>query len=92
MDDKSGNLQVVHAEVHMNPDPKNKASLDVEKPDEDDESESTEIEEDQLIVEFKDQAYELLQAYQLEEEYQDMTVEQEAAVVQALTLQEQAEY
>ena len=40
-------------------------------------------------MEFKDQAY---QAYQLEEEYQDMTIEQEAAAVQALTPREQAEY
>ena len=91
-DDESGNLQEVHTEVHMNPEPEDKASLDVEKPDNDDESESTEIEEDQLIVEFEDQAYELSQAYQLEEEYQDMTTEQEAAAVQVLTLQEQAEY
>ena len=85
-DDESGNLQVVCAEVHMNPEPKDKASLDIEKPNEDDESESTEIEEDQQIMEFKDQAYELSQAYQ------DMTIEQEAAVVQVLTPQEQAEY
>ena len=91
-DDKSGDLQVVHAEVHMNLEPEDKASLDVEKCDDDDESESTEIEEDQLIVEFEDQAYELSQAYQLEEEYQDMTTQQEAAAVQALTPWEQAEY
>ena len=43
-------------------------------------------------MEFKDQAYELSQAYELEEEYQDMMTEQEAAAVRALTLQEQAEY
>ena len=92
MDDESGNLQVVCAEVHMNPEPEDKASLDLEKPDDDDEFESIEIAEDQLIVEFEDQAYELSQAYQLEDEYQDMTIEQEAAAVQALTMQEQAEY
>ena len=43
----------------MNPEPEDKASLDVEKPDEGNESESMEIEEDQPIVEFEDQAYEL---------------------------------
>ena len=81
-DDESGNLQVVCTEVHTNLEPEDKVSLDVEKPDDDDdESESTEIEEDQPIVEFKDQAYELSQAYQLDEEYQDMTTEQEAAAV-----------
>ena len=68
------------------------ASPDLEKSDDDDESDSVRVEEDQPIVEFEDQANELSQAYELEKEYQDMTVEQEAAVVQALTLQEQAEY
>ena len=75
----------------MNPEPEDEASPDVEKPDDDHEPESAGVEEDQLIVEFKDQTYELSQAYELEE-YQDMTTEQEAADVQALTLQEQAEY
>ena len=44
------------------------------------------------MVEFDDQSYELAQMYQLEDEYQHMTTEQEAAEVQTLTLQEQAEY
>ena len=83
---------MVYTEVHTNLEPEDKASLDVEKPNDDDESESTEIEEDQPIVEFEDQTYELPQAYQLEEEYQDMTTEQEAAAVQALTPWEQAGY
>ena len=92
-DDESGNTQVIHAEVHMNPEPEDEASPDVEKPDDDDdEPESTGVEEDQLVVDIKDQAYELSQAYEIEEEYQDMMTEQEAAAVQALTPQEQAEY
>ena len=49
-------------------------------------------EEDQPVVEFEDQSYELAQTYQLENEYQDMTAEQEAAEVQTLTPWEQAKY
>ena len=49
-------------------------------------------EEDQPVVDFEDQSYELAQTYQLEDEYQDMTAEQEAAEVQMLTPREQAEY
>ena len=44
------------------------------------------------IVEFEDPTYELSQSYELEPEYEDMTPEQEAAEVQALTPMEQAEY
>ena len=43
-------------------------------------------------MEFEDQSYELAQMYQLEDEYQDMTAEQEATEVQTLTPREQAEY
>ena len=48
-------------------------------------------EEDQPVVDFEDQSYELAQTYQLEDEYQVMTAEQEAAEVQLLTPWEQAE-
>ena len=92
MGDESGNTQVICAKVHMNPEPEDEASPDVEKPNDDNEPDSAGVEEDQSIVEFKDQAYELSRAYELEEEYQEMMVEQEAAVVQALTPQEQAGY
>ena len=44
------------------------------------------------IVEFEDPTYELSQSYELEPEYEDMTPEQEAAEVQALTPMKQAEY
>ena len=44
--------------------------------------------EDQPVIEFEDQSYELAQMYQLEDEYQDMTAEQEATEVQMLTLRE----
>ena len=43
-------------------------------------------------VEFEDPIYELSQSYEIEPEYKDMTLEQEAAEVQALTPTEQAEY
>ena len=44
------------------------------------------------VVEFEDPIYELSQSYEIEPEYEDMTPEQEAAEVQALTPTEQAEY
>ena len=59
-------------------------------------SESTEDDDDfgdePSVVEFEDPIYELSQSYQIEPEYEDMTPEQEAAEVQALTPIEQAEY
>ena len=59
-------------------------------------SESTEGSDDfgdePSVVEFKDPIYELSQSYEVEPEYEDMTPEQEAAEVQALTPIEQAEY
>ena len=59
-------------------------------------SESTEGDDDfddePSVVEFEDPIYELSQSYELEPEYEDMTPEQEAAEVQALTPIEQAEY
>ena len=43
--------QVIHAEVHMNLEPEDEASPNVEKPDDDDdESGSAGLEEDQSIV------------------------------------------
>ena len=44
------------------------------------------------VVEFEDPTYELSQSYEIEPEYEDMTLEQEAAEAQALTPTEQAEY
>ena len=59
-------------------------------------SESTEGDDDfgdePSFVEFEDPIYELTQSYEIEPEYEDMTPEQEAAEVQALTPAEQAEY
>ena len=44
------------------------------------------------VVEFEDPIYELSQTYEMEPEYEDMTPEQEATKVQALTPTEQAKY
>ena len=49
--------------------------------------------EDKLsIVECEDPMYELSQSYELEPEYENMTVDQQAAEVQALPPVAQAEY
>ena len=66
-------MQVIQVEVHRNPETSNK-----QLPQRTDE-------EDQPVVEFEDQANELTQAYKLEPEYHEMTEEQEAETVQALT-------
>ena len=44
------------------------------------------------MVEFEDPIYELSQVYEMEPEYKDMTPEQEASEVQALTPIEQVKY
>ena len=44
------------------------------------------------MVEFEDPIYELSQTYEMEPEYKDMTPEQEAIEVQALTPTEQTKY
>ena len=51
-----------------------------------------EPEDESSIVEFEDPVYELSQAYEMEPEYENMTAEQEAAEVQALSPVGQAEY
>ena len=44
------------------------------------------------LIEFEDLVYELSQTYEMEPEYESMTVEQEAGEVQALSSAEQAKY
>ena len=55
-------------------------------------SDDGEPEDELSIVEFEDPMYELSQSYELELEYENMTVDQEAAEVQALPPVTQAEY
>ena len=83
-----GNTQIVYAEVHVAPRLEDEANPAEEKKG----NKNASDEEDQPVVEFEDQSYELAQMYQLENEYQDITAEQEAAEVQTLTPQEQTEY
>ena len=81
-------MQVIQAEVHRNPETSSVPMVDVDTENSENEGESTPQgtdEEDQPVVEFKDQAYELTQTYELEPEYHEMTEEQEAEAVQALT-------
>ena len=72
--------------------------LEIEEPEKEgtEEHEATSYDgepEDELsIVEFEDPMYELSQSYELELEYKNMTVDQEAAKVQALLPVMQAEY
>ena len=79
-DDESGNMQIVCAEVHVAPRLEDEANPAEEKKG----NKNASDEEDQPVVEFEDQSYELAQTYQLEDEYQDMTAEQEATEVQTL--------
>ena len=92
-DEESGDTQVVQAEVHRNPEPSDIVNVEMEESENGSESTHQETDEkDQLVVEFKDQAYKLTQTYQLEQEYHEMTLEQEADAVQALTPLEQVKY
>ena len=72
-------MQVIQAKVHRNPETSDIQTVDVDTEDSEKESGSTPQgtdEEDQPVVEFKDQAYELTQAYELEPEFDEMTKEQ----------------
>ena len=51
-----------------------------------------ESQDEPSLVEFEDPVYELSQAYEMEPEYENMTAEQEAVEVQALSPVKQTEY
>ena len=81
-------MQVIQVEVHKNLETSSIPTVDVDTENSENEGKSIPQgtdKEDQPVVEFKDQAYELTQAYELEPEYHEMTEEQEAEAVQALT-------
>ena len=59
---------------------------------EDESTDTNELEDEPTVIEFEDPMYELSQTYEMESEYESMTVEQEAAKVQALSPTEQAKY
>ena len=59
---------------------------------EDESTNDDELGDEPTVIEFEDQVYELSQTYEMEPEYESMTVEQEAAKVQALSPAEQVKY
>ena len=59
---------------------------------EDESTDDDEPEDEPSVVEFEDPVYELSQTYEMEPEYESMTVEQEAAKVRAFSSAEQAKY
>ena len=68
VDDESRGTQVARVEVHRNPEPSDIVSVDTEESENESESTHQETDKgDQPVVEFKDQAYELAQTYQLEQ-------------------------
>ena len=82
MDDESGQEKEI--------DVKEQGKMTVEQ-----EGESTnddEPEDEPSMVEFEDPVYELSQTYEMESEYENMTMEQEATEVRTLTPAEQAKY
>ena len=90
MDDESGQEKEIDVEEEGEIDVKEQGKMTVEQ-----EGESTnndEPEDEPSMVEFKDPVYELSQTYEMESEYENMTMEQEATEVQALTPAEQAKY
>ena len=58
----------------------------------DESTDDNEPEDEPSVVEFEDPLYKLSQTYEMESEYESMTVEQEAIEVRALSPVEQAKY
>ena len=59
---------------------------------EDESTNDDELGNDPTVVEFEDPVYELSQSYEMEPEYENMTMEQEVAEVQVLPPAKQAKY
>ena len=90
MDDELGQVEEIDVEEQEEIDVKEPEKMTVKQ-----ESESTDDDEsgdEPSVVEFEDPVYELSQTYEMESEYENMTLEQEATEVQALTPAEQAKY
>ena len=82
-DDKSGQEEEIDVEEQQETTVEEEGESTVDDDDSGDEP---------SVVEFEDPIYELSQMYEMEPEYEDMTPEQEAAEVQALTPTEQVKY
>ena len=97
-DDESCQEEEIGVEEQEEIDVEEQEEIDVEehgKMTVEQESESTDDDEfgdEPSVVEFEDPVYELSQMYEMESEYENMTLEQEATKVQALTPAEQAKY
>ena len=89
-DDKSGWEKEVDVEEQEEVDVEEHGKT-TDKP-EDESTDDGEPEDEPSVVEFEDPVYELSQTCEMESEYESMTVEQEAAEVQALSPTEQAKY
>ena len=90
MDDESGQEKEIDVEEQGEIDVEEQGKMTIEQ-----EGESTDDEEPEdepSVVEFEDPVYELSQTYEMESEYENMTMEQEATEVWALTPAEQAKY
>ena len=92
MDDESGWKEEIDIEgqEEMDVEEEGKATVKQESGSTDDNDD--ESGDEPSMVEFKDPVYELSQMYEMEPEYESMTLEQEAMEVQALTPAEQANY
>ena len=90
-DDELGQEEEIDVEEQEEIDVEEHEKVTVEQ-----ESESTDDDDESgdepSIVEFEDPVYELSQMYEMESEYENMTLEQEATEVQGLTAAEQAKY
>ena len=82
-DDKSGQEEEIDVEEHEEATVEQESGSTIDDDDSGDEP---------SMVEFEDPIYELSQTYEMEPEYENITPEQEATKVQALTPTEQAEY
>ena len=89
-DDESGWEKEIDVEEQEEVDVK-KCGKTTDEP-EDESTNNNEPEDEPSMVEFEDPVYELSQAYEMESEYESMTIEQEAAQVWALSPAEQAKY
>ena len=92
MDDESGQEEEIDVEEQEEIDVEEQEKVAVKQ-----ESGSTNDNDDESgdepsMVEFEDPVYELSQTYEMESEYENMTLEQETIEVQALTPAEQAKY
>ena len=90
MDDKSGQEKEIDVEEPGEIDVEERGKMMVEQ--EGESTDNDEREDEPSIVEFKDPVYELSQTYEMESEYENMTMEQESTEVRALTPAGQAKY